>query len=51
MNKKSLSELGICSRYIAPVIQQAVWSIHKQVIQPAQVNEQLTDAQVQQAVA
>jgi type I restriction enzyme R subunit len=31
MDKKSLSERDICSKYIAPSIQKASWSMHKQV--------------------
>lgn len=31
MDKKSLSERDICSKYIAPAIQQAGWDMHKQV--------------------
>lgn len=31
MDKKSLSERDICSKYIAPAVQQAVWDMHKQV--------------------
>ncbi|EKN9355091.1 hypothetical protein [Pseudomonas aeruginosa] len=51
MNKKSLSEWDICSRYIAPDIQRACWRIRKQVIQPGQVHAQLTEAQVRRAAA
>ena len=31
MDKKSLSERDICSKYIAPAVQQAGWDMHKQV--------------------
>lgn len=31
MDKKSLSERDICSKYISPAIQQAGWDMHKQV--------------------
>lgn len=31
MDKKSLSERDICSKYIAPAIQHAGWDMHKQV--------------------
>lgn len=31
MDKKSLSERDICSKYIAPAIQQAGWDMHKKV--------------------
>ncbi|GAB3392752.1 type I restriction endonuclease subunit R [Azotobacter armeniacus] len=31
MDKKSLSERDICTKFIAPAIQQAGWDIHKQV--------------------
>ncbi|MGY8830281.1 MAG: EcoAI/FtnUII family type I restriction enzme subunit R, partial [Pseudomonadales bacterium] len=33
MDKKSLSERDICSKYIAPAIQQAGWDMHKQVLE------------------
>jgi type I site-specific restriction endonuclease len=31
MDKKSLSERDICTKFITPAIQQAGWDIHKQV--------------------
>ena len=31
MDKKSLSERDICTKFIAPAIQQAGWDIQKQV--------------------
>ncbi|MGH8758904.1 MAG: hypothetical protein ACREVW_05240 [Burkholderiales bacterium] len=31
MDKKSLSERVICTKFIAPAVQQAGWDIHKQV--------------------
>ncbi|SUD42813.1 type I restriction-modification system subunit R [Pseudomonas fluorescens] len=31
MDKKSLSKRDICSKYIAPAIQQSGWDMHKQV--------------------
>ncbi|PTS85579.1 hypothetical protein DBR00_07360 [Pseudomonas sp. HMWF032] len=31
MDKKSLSERDICSKYIAPAVRQAGWDMHKQV--------------------
>ncbi|RMR63241.1 hypothetical protein ALP82_200277 [Pseudomonas savastanoi pv. fraxini] len=33
MDKKSLSERDICSKYIAPAIEQADWDMHKQVLE------------------
>ncbi|WP_220814614.1 EcoAI/FtnUII family type I restriction enzme subunit R [Pseudomonas paralcaligenes] len=33
MDKKSLSERDICSKYIAPAIQRAGWDMHKQVLE------------------
>lgn len=33
MDKKSLSERDICSKYIAPAIQSAGWDMHKQVLE------------------
>lgn len=33
MDKKSLSERDICSKYIAPAIQRAGWNMHKQVLE------------------
>ena len=31
MDKKSLSERDICSKYIAPAVQRAGWDMHRQV--------------------
>ena len=31
MDKKSLSERDICSKFIVPAVQQAGWDMHKQV--------------------
>ena len=31
MDKKSLSERDICSKYIAPAVQSAGWDMHRQV--------------------
>lgn len=33
MDKKSLSERDICSKYIAPAIHRAGWNMHKQVLE------------------
>ena len=33
MDKKSLTERDICSKYIAPAIQRAGWDMHKQVLE------------------
>ncbi|MEO4046381.1 DEAD/DEAH box helicase family protein [Pseudomonas sp. CAU 1711] len=33
MDKKSLSERDICSKYIAPAIRRAGWDMHKQVLE------------------
>ncbi|MDT8371503.1 MAG: type I restriction endonuclease, partial [Gammaproteobacteria bacterium] len=33
MNKKSLSEQDICTKYITPAIQQSGWDIHSQIRQ------------------
>ena len=33
MNKKSLSERDICTKYITPAIIKAGWDIHKQLLE------------------